>query len=149
MTRFINNHRLVLWILCPGMAADNSPVRYHRLSYVALYCVHHNHYNGKTSGRLWTHEDTAYLALTGEIWDVFRELFGERWPRNIQSALKSVPDNKVHVANMGRTWVLPAPCGPHVGPMNLAIRGTMLPRDHIPWPAQYARRSHTSYIICK
>ena len=35
----------------------------------------------------------------------------------------SVPDSKVHGANMGPTWVLSAPDGPHVGPMNLAIRG--------------------------
>ena len=28
----------------------------------------------------------------------------------------------VHGANMGPTWVLSAPDGPHVGPMNLAIR---------------------------
>ena len=33
-----------------------------------------------------------------------------------------VPDSKVHVANMGPTWVLSAPAGPHVGPMDLAIR---------------------------
>ena len=32
------------------------------------------------------------------------------------------PDNKVHGANMEPTWVLSAPDGPHVGPMNLAIR---------------------------
>ena len=31
------------------------------------------------------------------------------------------PDNKVYGANMGPTWVLSAPDGPHVGPMNLAI----------------------------
>ena len=37
----------------------------------------------------------------------------------------SVPDSKVHRANMGPTWVLPAPDGPHVGPMNLAIRDGM------------------------
>ena len=35
------------------------------------------------------------------------------------------PDNKVHVANMGPTWVLSAPGGPHVGPVNLAIRVCM------------------------
>ena len=35
----------------------------------------------------------------------------------------TVPDNKVHEANMGPTWVLSVPDGPHVGPMNLAIRG--------------------------
>ena len=32
------------------------------------------------------------------------------------------PDSKVYAANMGPTWVLSAPDGPHVGPMNLAIR---------------------------
>ena len=32
------------------------------------------------------------------------------------------PDSKGHGANMGPTWVLSAPDGPHVGPMNLAIR---------------------------
>ena len=32
------------------------------------------------------------------------------------------PDSKVHGANMGPTWVLSAPDGPHVGPMNLVIR---------------------------
>ena len=36
-------------------------------------------------------------------------------------------DNKVHGANMGPTWVLSTPDGPHVGPMNLAIR---VPQDH-------------------
>ena len=34
----------------------------------------------------------------------------------------SSPDSKVHGANMGPTWVLAAPDGPHVGPMNLFIR---------------------------
>ena len=32
------------------------------------------------------------------------------------------PDSKVHGTNMGPTWVLSAPDGPHVGLMNLAIR---------------------------
>ena len=32
------------------------------------------------------------------------------------------PVSKVHGANMGPTWVLSAPDGSHVGPMNLAIR---------------------------
>ena len=34
----------------------------------------------------------------------------------------TIPDTKVHGANMRPTWVLPAPDGPHVGPMNLVIR---------------------------
>ena len=35
---------------------------------------------------------------------------------------KNYPDSKVHGANMGPTWVLLAPDGPHVGPINLAVR---------------------------
>ena len=31
------------------------------------------------------------------------------------------PYSKIHGANMGPIWVLPAPGGPHIGPMNLAI----------------------------
>ena len=38
-------------------------------------------------------------------------------------ATHNVPDSKVHGFNMGPTWVLPVPGGPHVGPINLAIRG--------------------------
>ena len=36
--------------------------------------------------------------------------------------LHTYPDSKVHGINMGPTWVLSAPDGPRVGPMNLAIR---------------------------
>ena len=36
------------------------------------------------------------------------------------------PDSKIHGATMGPTWDLSAPDGPHVGPMNLAIRESML-----------------------
>ena len=40
--------------------------------------------------------------------------------------LNYVPDSKVQRANMGPTWVLSAPDGPHVGSMNLALRGGCL-----------------------
>ena len=40
----------------------------------------------------------------------------------IAMLLDQFPDSKVQGANMGPTWVLSAPDGPHVGPMNLAIR---------------------------
>ena len=39
-----------------------------------------------------------------------------------QLAMEPIPDSKVHGANMGPTWVLPAPDVPHFGPMNLSIR---------------------------
>ena len=41
------------------------------------------------------------------------------------TAVEVRPDSKVHGYNMGPTWVLSAPDGPHVGPMNLAIREGM------------------------
>ena len=41
---------------------------------------------------------------------------------NWSGYLRHSPDSKVHGANMGPTWVLSASDGPHVGPMNLAIR---------------------------
>ena len=34
-------------------------------------------------------------------------------------------DQMDHGANMGPIWVLSAPDGTHVGPMNLAIRGSL------------------------
>ena len=42
--------------------------------------------------------------------------------QGIRLLLGTYPDSKVCVANMGPTWVLAAPGGPHVGPMNFAIR---------------------------
>ena len=38
--------------------------------------------------------------------------------------------SKVHGANMGPTWVLSAPDGPQVGPMNLAIRVLLIDDDN-------------------
>ena len=32
-----------------------------------------------------------------------------------------IPDSKIHGANMGPTWVLSAPDGPHIGPMKFSI----------------------------
>ena len=43
------------------------------------------------------------------------------------------PDSKVPGANMGPTWVLSAPDGPHVGPMNLAIRVPIKRLFHWRW----------------
>ena len=50
----------------------------------------------------------------------------------VYSQLFNVPDNNVHGANMGPTWILSAPDGPHVGPINRAIGGHF----------------HLFYIVC-
>ena len=41
----------------------------------------------------------------------------------IMFSFEADTNSKVHGANMGPTWVLSAPDGPHVDPMNLASRG--------------------------
>ena len=41
--------------------------------------------------------------------------------------VQSYPDSKVHGANKGPTWVLSAPCGPHVSPMNLGYQDLVVP----------------------
>ena len=46
---------------------------------------------------------------------------------------------------MGPTWVLSAPDGPHVGPMNLTIRGNLLKKD-IHDMQSYLFRPKKSYI---
>ena len=59
--------------------------------------------------RLWV--NLFYAKLFGDMFECY---FGIYFQNN--------PDSKVHGTNTGPTWVLPAPDGPHVGPMNLAIR---------------------------
>ena len=49
-----------------------------------------------------------------------------QWPVSKWSmctSADSVPDSKVHGANMGPIWAWQYPDGPHVGPMSLAIWG--------------------------
>ena len=53
------------------------------------------------------------------------------------------PDSKVHGANMGPTWVLSAPDGPHFGPMNLAIRVALL----VPVKAQVESQLSDMYSL--
>ena len=38
--------------------------------------------------------------------------------------MENIPDSKVHEAHMGSIWGRQDPGGPHVGPMNLAIKDT-------------------------
>ena len=59
----------------------------------------------------------------------------------IQNATINYPDSKVHGANTGPTWVLPAPDGPHLGLMNLAIR---VP---IPWHRKHDTTSRLTIDI--
>ena len=53
-------------------------------------------------------------------WMLIQDWICRSWKNITIGAL--YPDGKVHGANMGPTWALSAPDGPHVGLMNLAIR---------------------------
>ena len=62
-------------------------------------------------------------------------------------------DSKAHGVNMGPTWVLSAPDGPHVGPMNLAIRAYLAVHAiqasnsaiHTAWPHQRSPHAFCCY----
>ena len=59
-----------------------------------------------------------------------KRIFHWMWKKN--------PNNKDHGANMGPTWVLLAPGGPHVGPMNLAIKSIVKRARDLSWPTSRA-----------
>ena len=48
--------------------------------------------------------------------------WGQFYKKYLRYQLTDYLDSKVHGANMGPTWHLSVPDGPHVGPMNFAIR---------------------------
>ena len=62
----------------------------------------------------WIHHD---MILDSYILQNYQQPDGIHCCRNDPG----FPDSKVRGANMGPTWVLSAPDGPHVGTMNLAI----------------------------
>ena len=51
---------------------------------------------------------------------IFRSAYNSHCIK-VNSVLGNYPDSKDHGANMGSIWVLSAPGGPHIGPMDLAI----------------------------
>ena len=64
----------------------------------------------------------SYISSFVHSWGNYLPLF--KWCRIryclmfYSDSYSPFPDDKVHGANMGPTWVLSAPDGPHVGPMN-------------------------------
>ena len=64
---------------------------------------------------------TCLLFLTLFRWLQARANMADKWP-NGPWWRNRCPDRKIHGANMGPTWVLAAPDGLRVGPMNFALR---------------------------
>ena len=84
------------------------------------------------------------LRITGSIWkETTCDWWfpAQRWHKG-PVLLETIPYSNVHGANRGPTWVLSAPDGPYVGPMNLAIRDAM--------PSSYtiSQRSNNSSPKC-
>ena len=104
----------------------------------------------KWAPKFWNdNEDTSELTIG---WLVEWESAG--WWQD--ESRKPFPDSKVRGANMGPTWVLSAPDGPHVGPMNLAIRvgkgSDMLHKENavmILTSAKMAVKSHLLSVLIK
>ena len=56
-------------------------------SNITWYCTQHSGTEAEYQSKAEPTKDTPYLALTGELWGVFRELFGENWPHYGGTAL--------------------------------------------------------------
>ena len=63
-------------------------------------------------------------------WNFYCVRFQTHSTTDIVGISSEIANSNIHGANMGPTWVLSAPDGPHVGPMNLSIWGWM-PYDPI------------------
>ena len=72
------------------------------------------------------HDDVMILALVALLLAIYQpHLQGDSIPKALAMQLFDVSDSKVHGANIRPAWVLSFPGGPHVGPMNPAIRGVL------------------------
>ena len=67
------------------------------------------------------------MKYVWDLWIITQFIF-------VNPIWEQLPDGKVHGVNMGPTWVLSAPDGPHVGPMNLAFREAK--RQFIIWASE-------------
>ena len=77
---------------------------------------------------------SADYELTGDLWNIYFGYIRDKYramitPSRAHHFIRrrdNVPESNFHGAHMGHTWVLSAPGGPQVGPMNLAIRDMLL-----------------------
>ena len=103
---------------------ENGDYMFYKKSHSLFLCMctmisHRLFYMSVVSQTTWINQLRKPIFLSPKAW--FLSPFENN--KNIQyRLLHHNPDSKVHGANMGPTWVLSAPDGPHVGPMNLAIR---------------------------
>ena len=73
-----------------------------------------------------TRAESKNLAYFGMKFEMIFDVSVCRLQALATHCIQTITDNKVHGANMVPTWVLSAPDGPHVGPLNLALRGLLV-----------------------
>ena len=64
---------------------------------------------------------TDSVNRTHGLTDILRQCAEVKWLVKFLITLNTIPDSKVHGANMGPIWGRQDPGGPHVGPMNFTI----------------------------
>ena len=81
---------------------------------------------GKLTCNTCSFEPTS--SKESKLWPEYQNTTGMKNMENSYT-FQSIPESKVHGANMGPTWALSVPDGPHVGPMNLAVRDVVSSRS--------------------
>ena len=137
-----NTHQVpcAIWIIRNASLKSRVTLFVHKIRFncptVLKFCTEHGRITIETIERLlrlfWENEASSELSFgrisyiaqpTNIVAGVIKyhmtiQILFDRRP--VISSM--FPDSKVHWANMGLTWVLSAPDGSHVGPMNFAIR---------------------------
>ena len=105
--------RLPCW-RCSIVSVGRSSFSFKKTLEIPLGTTYHN---VTVLGRIRNYSDNI-SAITTQYWQItpISSLRNNRSSRN-------APDSKVHGTNMGPIWGRQDPGGPHVGSMNLAIRG--------------------------
>ena len=112
MDRTDGETRLFLCPLTTLLAGYNEVCRFVMVRLYRIdYCI------GVLSHHYWFHFHVTILQVLRVLMPMMTCMDG-----NLPVLSHGYPDSKVYGTNMGPTWVLSAPDGPHVGPMNLAIR---------------------------
>ena len=99
------------------------------LAICKIYSMTNQSSTDQMTKRLWVTNGTIPVQMLTKLfgavwwpWQIHHYIYAHQHKLLPWACLFNYPDSKVHGANMGSTWVLSAPDGPHVGPMNLAIR---------------------------
>ena len=90
----------------------------------------------------------AFCSTGNLYWDSAQRVSDVEFTYDRQGSVSATilpyPDSRIDGANMGPTWVLSAPGGPHVGPINLVNR-VMLVKQ--PWKTELISRASAAEEI--